>query len=140
MAIKIRQVAHVCILARDLAETRDFYGTVLGLPVKFSFHRDGRWIGFYLDAGGRTDIEVFERPEAGDGPAHRIDHLCFEVEDIDAAVAHVRSRGVAITDKKLGVDQTWQAWVTDPNGVRIELFEYTDRSAQFVGGDRVADW
>jgi len=24
--------------------------------------------------------------------------------------------------------------------VKIELFEYTDKSAQFAGGDRVADW
>jgi hypothetical protein len=28
----------------------------------------------------------------------------------------------------------------DPSGSRIELFEYTSKSAQFVGGDRVADW
>ncbi|TIU37930.1 MAG: VOC family protein, partial [Mesorhizobium sp.] len=34
----------------------------------------------------------------------------------------------------------FQAWITDPNGVRIELFEYTAKSAQFTGGDRVADW
>jgi len=140
MAIRVKQVAHVCILARDLAETRAFWADVLGLPVKFEFLRDGRPFGLYLDAGGRTDVEVFERAEAGTGPATRIDHLCLEVEDIDAAVAHVRGMGVAITDKKLGVDETWQAWVTDPNGVRIELFQYTDRSAQFVGGDRVADW
>ena len=140
MTIRIRQVAHVCILARDLAETRDFYARVLGLPVKFEFLRDGRTFGFYLDAGGRTNVEVFERGEAGIAASARIDHLCLEVEDIDAAVAHVRGEGAEITDKKLGVDETWQAWVTDPNGVRIELFEYTERSAQFVGGDRVADW
>ncbi len=30
--------------------------------------------------------------------------------------------------------------MTDPNGVRIELFQYTDASAQFLGGDRTADW
>lgn len=140
MSIRVKQVAHVCILARDLAETRAFYGDVLGLPVKFDFLRDGRPFGFYLDAGGRTNVEVFERAEASAMPAARIDHLCLEVEDIDAAVGHVRGKGVAITDKKLGVDETWQAWVTDPNGVRIELFQYTGKSAQFLGGDRVADW
>lgn len=141
--IRVRQVAHVCILTGDLAGTRDFYVRVLGLPVKFEFLRDGRAFGFYLDAGGRTNVEVFERSDVGSdvvAPAARIDHLCLEVEDIEAAIAHVRGEGVAITDGKLGVDETWQAWVTDPNGVRIELFQYTGRSAQFVGGDRVADW
>jgi lactoylglutathione lyase/glyoxylase I family protein len=140
MPIKVKQVAHVCIFARDLGATRDFYGDVLGLPIKFNFKRNGRWHGFYLDAGGRTNIEVFENPEWSYGPENQINHLCLEVEDIDAAVAHVRDRGVEITNKKFGCDDTWQAWVTDPNGVRIELFQYTDKSAQFVGGDRVANW
>ena len=26
------------------------------------------------------------------------------------------------------------------DGVKIELFEYTAKSAQFTGGDRIADW
>lgn len=138
MTLRVRQLAHVCILARDLGETEAFYRDVLGLPVKFRFEKAGRPIGFYLDAGGRTNIEVFERAEAGS--AARLDHLCLEVADIAAAVAHIRGLGVAVTDRKFGVDDTWQAWVTDPNGVKIELFEYTDASAQFVGGDRVADW
>ena len=140
MTIRVRQLAHVCIFARDLGETRDFYRDVLGLPVKFNFERGGAWFGFYLDVGGRTNIEVFERPEARQAPENRIDHLCLEVEDIDAAVAHIRARGVEVTAKKLGCDDTWQAWVTDPNGVRIELFAYTPKSAQVVGDDRVADW
>ena len=69
-----------------------------------------------------------------------INHFCLEVERIDDAVAHIKSRGVPVTDKKFACDDTWQAWITDPNGVRIELFEYTAKSAQFVGGDRIADW
>ena len=137
--IRVRQLAHACILATDLAETEAFWRDVLGLPVKFRFIREGRPIGFYLDAGGRTNVEVFEKAEVPAASA-RIDHVCLEVEDIDAAVAHVRGLGVPITEKKFGIDDTWQAWVTDPNGVRIELFEYTAKSAQFVGGDRVADW
>jgi glyoxylase I family protein len=138
--IRVRQVAHVCVFARDLDETRAFYRDTLGLPVKFEFSRAGRPFGFYLDAGGRTNIEVFEKPEARYGAENQINHLCLEVEDMDAAIAHIRGKGIEITDKKFGIDETWQAWVTDPNGVRIELFQYTERSAQFVGGDRVADW
>lgn len=140
MPIKVRQLAHVCIFANDLTETRDFYRDVLGLPVAFNFTRNGTWHGFYLDAGGRSNIEVFLKPEASYSPENRINHLCLEVEDIDAAVAHIRAQGVVATDKKFGVDDTWQSWLTDPNGTRIELFQYTDRSAQFVGGDRAADW
>ena len=40
----------------------------------------------------------------------------------------------------MGCDDTWQAWTKDPGGVKIGLFEYTGKSAQFVGLDRIANW
>jgi glyoxylase I family protein len=136
----VRQVAHVCIFARDLEETRQFYERNFGMLVKFNFTRNDAWYGFYLDAGGNTNVEVFHKPGAAFSEANQINHICLEVFDIDEAIAHVRACGTTITDKKLGCDETYQAWVTDPNGVKIELFQYTAKSAQFVGGDRVADW
>lgn len=138
--ISVKQLAHVCIFARDLAETRDFYRDVLGMEIVFNFTRQGSWYGFYLGAGGRSHVEVFLKPEAEYDQRNQINHFCLEVESIDEAVAHIREAGVEVTDKKKAVDETWQAWITDPNGVRIELFEYTAQSAQFVGGDRVATW
>lgn len=138
--IEVKQVAHVCIFARDLAETEAFYRDVLGIPVKFDFTRNDARFGFYLDAGGRTNVEVFLNPEASYAGSNQINHLCLEVASIEDAVAHIRGRDVEVSDPKFGVDDTWQAWVTDPNGVKIELFEYTDKSAQFLGGDRVANW
>ncbi|HET9069950.1 MAG TPA: VOC family protein [Amaricoccus sp.] len=140
MPIRTKQLAHVCIFARDLAETRDFYRDALGMEIVFNFTRAGAWHGFYLDAGGRSHVEVFLGPEAGHSERDAINHLCLEVESLDEAIAHLAAQGIAVTAKKLACDDTWQAWITDPNGVRIELFEYTPRSAQFHGGDRVADW
>lgn len=140
MMIKIKQLAHVCIFANDVEETKKFYKDVLGLDPVFHFLRDGRKFGFYLNAGGRTHIEVFEKAEAEFTDKNQINHMCLEVEDMDAAVAHIAAQGVDVTEKKNGCDDTWQAWIKDPNGVKIELFEYTDESAQFVGRDRVAHW
>lgn len=138
--IKVSQLAHVCIFAHDLEATRSFYRDVLAMDTRFNFLCDGRIFGFYLDCGGRSHVEVFEKNEASYSDRNQINHFCLEVEDIDAAIAHIRSKGVAVTPKKLACDDTYQAWITDPNGVRIELFEYTAKSAQFAGGDRVADW
>jgi lactoylglutathione lyase/glyoxylase I family protein len=138
--IEVKQLAHVCIFANDLAETRDFYRDVLGMEIVFNFTRKNAWYGFYLGAGGRSNLEVFLKPEAEYSNRNRINHLCLEVASIDDAVTHIRGRGVDVTDKALGCDETWQAWLADPNGVRIELFEYTALSAQFSGGDRVANW
>jgi glyoxylase I family protein len=141
MAIKVRQIAHVCIFAHDLDETRRFYEEVLGLDIAFNFLRDGKVFGFYLNAGGRTHVEVFRKDGTAFAETDQINHLCLEVESIDNAIAHFRSLGVEPTrPKKKGCDDTFQCWLTDPNGVKVEIFEYTDRSAQFTGGDRVADW
>jgi lactoylglutathione lyase/glyoxylase I family protein len=136
----IRQVAHVCIFTGDLRATEAFWSGVLGLPVAFRFERNGAPYGFYLTAGGTTNIEVFEKAGTSFSDTNSINHICLEVHSLDDAIAAIRAKGVQITDKKLGVDDTWQAWTADPNGVKIELFEYTSRSAQFVGRDRIANW
>jgi glyoxylase I family protein len=136
----IKQVAHVCIFAHDLAATEAFWTEVLGMKIAFRFTRNGAPYGFYLDAGGRTHVEVFEKPDTEFTDRNQINHICLEVHSLDQAVAAIRAKGVEITDKKLAVDDTWQAWTADPNGVKIELFEYTEKSAQFIGGDRAANW
>ena len=56
MVAIVRQVAHVCIFAGDLEATEAFWSGVLGLPVAFRFTRNGAPYGFYLTAGGTTNI------------------------------------------------------------------------------------
>ena len=136
----IRQLAHACVMTHDLKAAEEFYCNVLGLEKTFDFNRPSGRMGFYLAAGGRTYIEVFFNADAPLTPLGQVNHFCFEVANIDAAIAHIRGKGVNVTDKKYGVDDTWQAWLADPSGSRIELFEYTTKSAQFVGGDRTPDW
>ena len=136
----IKQIAHACIFAHDLDETERFYADVFGMERVFSFTRNGKVIGYYLGTGGRTFIEVFEKVEAEFSEKDAINHICLEVNSLDETITHVRGQGVEITDKSIGCDDTWQSWTTDPNGVKLELFEYTDKSAQFVGGNRVAHW
>jgi glyoxylase I family protein len=136
----ITQIAHVCIGARDLAESQRFYCDVLGIPKKFDFIKNEQLFGFYLGVGNNTFIEVFEEgQETLDGQA-MIKHLCLEVDDIDAVIERVTSQGWEVTQKKRGCDQTWQAWITDPSGVRIELHQYTEQSSQFTGTDCLVDW
>lgn len=140
MSIGVRQLAHVCILTHDVDAALAFYTGPIGLKTAFEFTRNGKFYGFYLDAGARTFIEVFHNDEAPFGKTGQVNHLCLEVADLKAAVANLRAAGIEVTERKFGVDDTWQAWLKDPSGTPIELFEYTAKSAQFVGGDRVADW
>ena len=134
----ITGIAHVCIGAIDLEASLHFYTEVLGLKKHFSFVRDGRPFGYYLSLADGLFIEIFQDSEAAAGARPLIKHFCLAVDDIDRTVADLRARGAEISDKKLGMDQSWQAWTTDPAGIRIEFHQYTPESSQYTQRDCVA--
>jgi lactoylglutathione lyase/glyoxylase I family protein len=127
----ITRLAHACFTASDLDRSTAFYCDQLGLKHAFDFRNDdGKRFGVYLHVGGRNFIELFEG-EVGTGDAHpAYRHICLEVDDIEATVRDLRAKGVDVSDPKLGSDQSWQAWLADPDGNRIELHGYTDNSRQ----------
>jgi catechol 2,3-dioxygenase-like lactoylglutathione lyase family enzyme len=134
----ITGLAHVALTVKDLASAIAFYRDKLGLREVFDFRRDdGERFGVYLHVGGRSFIELFagENAEPVEGKSFR--HFCMEVDDINQTVAFLRDAGVEVSEPKLGNDHSWQAWVTDPDGNRIELHGYTPESKQLqdIGGD-----
>lgn len=133
------EYAHICIKAKNLAETEHFYTQVLGLEKAFTFRKGAKAIGCYLRLNGTEFIEVFEDPAAANAPSVMA-HLCLRTYDIDAARRTLQAHGIAVTEKKMGCDQSWQIWFKDPNGMDIELHEYTDASAQLTGKDVAVDW
>ena len=136
----IKQLAHINIGSYDLSASENFYCNVLGMEKTFEFIKDGELYGFYAGAGNTTFVEVFiEENEIGDMPTI-IRHLCLEVEDLDATIAEIRMNDWEITDKKFGSDKSWQAWITDPSCVEIELMQYTEESSQFTGKPCDVDW
>lgn len=133
------RLAHVCIGATDLAAAEHFYVNLLGMEKAFDFIRAGERFGFYVKAGATTFIEVFAQSEEPNGERPIMRHFCLQVADIDAVIAALRQRGVTVTDKKMGGDNNWQAWLSDPSGVAIELMEYNKTSTQFTGEPVVFD-
>ncbi len=126
----ITGIAHSCYVVKDLVSSIDFYQK-LGLTPAFDFLRDsGERFGVYLHAGGRNFIELFidEPTEITGKPSYS--HLCLEVDDIHTTVADLRAKGIEVSDPMMGCDNSWQAWVADPDGNRIELHHYTPESWQ----------
>lgn len=131
----IKSIAHICISTKDLDETERFYCFCLGLTKKFNFIRNDNIAGYYLQINENNYIEVFHRDTLSSDEDPKIKHFCLEVEDIDKAIENIKKYDVDVTDKKIGCDNSWQAWLTDPNGIKIELHEYTDKSCQVTGSD-----
>ncbi|NLX42479.1 MAG: VOC family protein [Chloroflexi bacterium] len=127
----ISGLAHVCFTVSDLQASVDFYCGKLGMTKAFEFRRpDGTWHGQYIHAGGRNFIELFVGTlgEPAEGQSYR--HICLEVADIEETVAVLRQRGAEVTEIKMGGDGSYQAWLADPDGNRIELHQYMPDSKQ----------
>ena len=118
----LKGLSHVCFVVEDVERSIAFYTEKLGLRHAFDFTgEDGKRFGAYLHFGARTFIELF-RGAPGRGGAS-FQHICVEVDSMERAVAELRSRGVEVSDPKMGSDGNPQAWLADPDGNRIELHE-----------------
>ena len=136
----IKQLAHINIGSYDLEASENFYCNILGFDKTFEFIKDGELYGIYDGVGNTTFIEVFSEAMKDKETTILLHHICLEVEDLEAVIAEIREKGWEISDKKLGGDNSWQAWISDPSGVQIELMQYTKESSQFTGKPCIVDW
>ena len=90
----------------------------------------------YVEMAPRQFLEFFHIRQAMEEPGelsnkYGYQHLAIEVEDIHATWAAVTEKGI-IPDSEInmGPDFTYQFWIHDPDGNRIEFMEYTDLSLQ----------
>jgi catechol 2,3-dioxygenase-like lactoylglutathione lyase family enzyme len=134
--MNVKTIAHVCLHAKDLNKSLAFY-SALDLKPRFRFvDKQGTLKGFYLRISDNNFIEIFERANTT-AAAGAIAHFCLQVDDIIACRQKLLDAGIQVTEKKLGADQSYQCWVTDPDGNRIEFHEYTAQSCQKTGKDCV---
>ena len=134
-----KRIAHICLNVRNLQQSLDFY-TRLGLVPVFRFTRKGAPFGVYLKLADSAFIELFEDAKLEEPVNTGLIHFCLETEDLDRLMTDLQMRGIAVTEKKLGCDHTWQIWLKDPDGNAFEVHQYTPGSMQFTGGSVEADW
>jgi lactoylglutathione lyase len=120
-----KQIGHVAFNVRDMDAALGFYRDTLGFDEMFRLHNDeGDLSIIYLRITDTQFLELF--PAKGEIPAddRKFSHLCLEVDDLDAIVAELEKRGVAIVSGRTqGKAGSWQAWIADGEGNRIELME-----------------
>ena len=127
----ITGMAHTCFTVSNLDKALSFHRDGLGLKEAFDFvNEDGYRFGVYLYVGERNFIELFEGTLEERVEGQSFKHICLEVDDIEATVSTLRTRGVEVSPIKLGKDNSYQAWITDPDGNRMELHGYTAESWQ----------
>lgn len=139
----IRKLAHINFVTNDLEKIVDFYVNKLGMKVKFTLdNKEGKPFGYYFSCGDTTFLEFFDQQMAAEVWGGKVDelnvgtrykHFCLEVTGLDEFCETLKSRGIEVTEIKLGMDNSRQAWITDPDGNAIELMEYGYSSLQLSG-------
>ena len=127
------RIAHIGIAVRALDELLPFYRDILGMSEVPLDDADGaRIVGL---AAGDSLVELLDA-EQPDSPIARflakrgpgIHHICFAVDDLDAALARCRAAGIRLIDEtpRVGAEGKRIAFLhpSTTGGVLVELSEH----------------
>jgi catechol 2,3-dioxygenase-like lactoylglutathione lyase family enzyme len=110
------------LLSTDMGASRAFYGDALGLELVREDHLDGEVDRLVFRCGDGTQL-VITHSTIGTSDAQT--QIAWRVQDVHAAVADLRSRGVRIeeyeapdpvtVDGVADMGHSWAAWFVDPS-------------------------
>ncbi len=115
------KVKNAVVAVVDLDESAKFYNEILGMDETRRFSpRPGLTIAFFRGEGEAT-IELIEGEENGKKGLYMVG---MEVEDMDAELEGLKSKGVVLTRGPFGAPGGPRiAFLDGPDGVEIELIE-----------------
>jgi predicted enzyme related to lactoylglutathione lyase len=117
---RITGLGGVFVTSKDSKALAKWYKDVLDITIE-------SWGGAILryDAPGHPPMALWNAmPENSDeiAPSHRDFMINFAVDDLDAFVARLETKGIKILNRQ--GDQTGKfAWILDPDGTKIELWQ-----------------
>ncbi len=130
------QVDHIGIAVASIDESLKFYTDMLGMKLHGTETVEEQKVRTAFLPLGSTELELLEST-APDGPIAKfienkgqgIQHIAFRVDDIDAALAELKEKGVRLIDEKprYGAGGARIAFLHPKatNGVLIELCQRT---------------
>ena len=102
--MKIKHISHVAIYGKNMEQLKHLYGTLLGLPVAHEESYQGIADICFLSVGD-AEIEVATPTLPGnefdkevDKEGIGINHIAFEVEDLDRAIQEMKEKELLALD------------------------------------------
>jgi len=138
---------HVGIAVSDLQASLAFFKDVLGLHVESSEEVASQRVRATFVNTGQSTLEMLEAT-APDSPIAKfvekrgagMHHVALRVDDIEAALAHLRSRGIRLIDEKPrpGAEGALVAFIhpSAAHGVLVELKQPASKVELFTKGGR----
>jgi methylmalonyl-CoA epimerase len=123
---------HIGIAVKDLSAALAFYRDALGLEIEAPEEVASQQVRAHFVPVGQSKLELLEPTGAESAIAKYVEkrgpglhHITLRVDDIEAAVAQVKSRGVRMIDERprLGAEGSTIAFIhpSSAHGVLIEL-------------------
>ena len=129
----MKRFDHVGVVVDNLEEAKRFATGILGLDLQreFALPEQSVLAAFFTLGDVRFEfIEVTDpehrRQRLGDGAQARVEHIAFEVDDLDATIAGLREQGVHTTTPEpwiAGSNRTIFTAAESTDGVRYQFFE-----------------
>ena len=102
--VKIKRIEHVGVVVRDVEASRRLWEDCFGIKLSTVEENAIRRLALYpvgesmveLIAGTTADSRHAKMVAEGKGG---LNHICFEVEDIDAALAELKAKGIPLLDE-----------------------------------------
>ena len=120
---------HLGLRVADLERSITFY-TALGYEVLGNVPASelGTLTMLKLPGDEFVALELVHDPTPGRVEPGGLSHFVIQVEDVHATVAHLGARGVQAEEPGSpdGSTDFWTAWLTDPDGYRIELVQWPE--------------
>ena len=128
-------VNHVAIAVPNFDEAFAFYTQKMGFREAFTVKdAAGKPTLAYVQVNRNTFVEL---QQANANRPKGLNHFGLHVENLKATVAALKERGVTVDEIRVRPDDSSVANATDPNGIRIEMFEFGPGSPQ---GKAIASW
>lgn len=133
----IKRINHIAIVVDDIDSALLFWRDALGLELSHVEDvPDQQSVVAFLPSG-ESEIELVKPTSSDSGVARFLEkrgpglhHLCFEVEDIEATLARLKSHGVHLINETptLGTGGKKIAFIhpKSTHGVLVELYELTE--------------
>ena len=130
----IKKVNHIAVVVNDLEEAMHFWVDALGLELSHREHVASEAVDVAFLPVGDSKIELLQPVDNESGVARYLEkrgsgmhHICFEVDDIEAALQKLKLANVQLINEvpTVGADGRKFAFIhpKSASGVLVELYQ-----------------
>ena len=130
--MKVKHIDHIGIAVKAIEQAGNFYTDILGLKIQDIETVAGQKVNVAFIPITDSEVELLESTEP-DGPVAKyidsrgegVQHIAFRVDDIEAALAELKEKGIKLIDQtpRVGAGGAKIAFLHPKatNGILVEL-------------------